>query len=55
VLAISGTAYVAVYALFVWIFGLVDESEKAAVKRALFIWKRTARATQPIATFKKAS
>jgi len=55
VLTISGTAYVAVYALFVWRFGLVHESEKAAVKRALYIWKRTARSTQPIAIFKKAS
>jgi len=55
VLPICGTAYVVVYALFVWRFGLVDESEKAAVKRVLYIWKRTARSTQPIAIFKKAS
>jgi len=55
VLPICGTVYVAVYALSVWIFGLVDESEKAALKRALYIWKRAFGPTQPIAIFKKAS
>ena len=41
--------------LSVWVFGLVDESEKAALKRALYIWKRAVGPTQPIAIFKKAS
>lgn len=55
VLPICGTTYLSVYALSVWIFGLVDESEKAALKRVLTIWKRAVRPTQPIAIFKKAS
>jgi hypothetical protein len=55
VLPICGTTYLVVYALSVWIFGLVDESEKAALKRALYIWKRAVGPSQPIAIFKKAS
>jgi O-antigen/teichoic acid export membrane protein len=40
-LPLCGMAYVTTYSLLVWTFGLLDEEEKAALKRSLYIWKRT--------------
>jgi len=51
-LPVSGMAYVTTYSLLVWIFGLLDEEEKAALKRSLYIWKRTV--GHPVPILKKA-
>jgi O-antigen/teichoic acid export membrane protein len=53
-LPICGVVYSATYALVIWMFGLVDEAEKAAVKRILCIWRRTAGPSQPLPVFRKA-
>jgi O-antigen/teichoic acid export membrane protein len=51
-LPICGFVYMAAYSLQVWIFGLLDETEKAALKRTLYIWKRTVGPAQPFPAFR---
>jgi O-antigen/teichoic acid export membrane protein len=52
-LFLCGLAYVTTYCLLVWACGVLNEGEKAAVKRALFVWRRTVPA-QPVAVLAKA-
>ncbi|HEY2381699.1 MAG TPA: oligosaccharide flippase family protein [Terriglobia bacterium] len=53
-LPLCGMAYAATYGLIVWIFGLLDEGEKASVKRILYVCKRTVGLAEPAPVFRKA-
>jgi len=39
-LPISGTAYLVTYLTLVLMFGLISESERAAIRRGLYVWNR---------------
>jgi hypothetical protein len=54
-LPLSGMAYVTTYSLLVWIFGLLDEEEKAALKRSLYIWRRSVAPVRPLPVLGKAT